>query len=371
MGITPKQHICRYTKQAHKGMKQKLSFAFFIFLISSMFAVRAQSVFYSQYYRAQMMLNPALTGSTPEKWRFTGLWQSKTFDTTLSHSTKLLFAEYTFSFRNKYRGYGLVTEDKTPITFGFGLGSEWRDSPLSWHKFVSAYGSLAIHVRPSTESMISVGVQPGVFEGAGYYPIQQSNYSPFDTLILPGRQYRLHFDYNAGIVVGFGKMDCWIEDQQYKFMLGASAYHLNRAYRMPLDDHLPGKELHAHISYLWDVNNKIGLIPRIMYLYEGQHLAQGGVVALYRRHFGNFDRLRMGLAYKSDNQLSASAGVRFYGSKDKTLSADLEISYDYLIGAQTTPRIYKNAFEISLIISPLTKCWSQSECSGTYQLESY
>lgn len=352
-------------------MKQKFVNLFIVIFLCCATASKGQSVFYSQYYRAQMMLNPAFTGSSPEKWRVMGLLQSKTFDTTLTHSTKLIAAEYTLSFQNKYKGYGLVVEDKTPITLGLGLVSEWRNSPLSWHQFVSAYGSMAIHYRPSNQSVISLGFQPGIFEGSGYYPIQNSAYTPFDTLLLPGRRYRLHFDYNAGIVLGIGKMDCWIEDQPYRFMIGASAYHLNRDYRMPLDDHLPGKELHGHISYLWEVTNKIGLVPRIMYLYEGQHKAQGGMLALYRRHFGNFDRLRFGLAYKSDNQLSASAGIRFYGSKDKTLSADIEISYDYLVGAQTYPTIYKNALEISIIISPLTKCWSQSECSGTYQLESY
>ena len=332
----------------------------------------AQPVFYSQYYRAQMMLNPALTGMSPEKWRITGLLQQKAFDTTLTHSTKMIFAEYRFQLNNKYKGYGLVVEDNTPLSFGIGLGSEWRNSPYAWHQFVSAYGSLALHYRPGKQTVISIGVQPGVFEGAGYYPVTSALYntSP-DSMVLPGRPYRLHFDYNAGILFGAGLMDCWKEDQLYRLMIGAGIYHMKREYRLPAGDQLPGKEIHAHASYLIEVNNRIGIIPRVLYMYEGESNYQAGAAFLYRRHWGNFDRLRVGLAYKSGQYLAASGGFRIYGGNDKTLSADIEVSYDFALKDQTNTGLYHRAFEISLIISPLKKCWSQSECSGTYQLESF
>lgn len=335
--------------------------------------VLSQNVFYSQYRRAGQALNPALTGLTPGSWETGALWQQRGYGTDTTQNTYLLQGSYRFDFRGlSDKGYGLKVAYEDKYSIAVGAMGEMRRATLPYEQFTSAYGSFAVQMKTGYKDLIAVGIQVGAFMQPAFYPVTSA--SPVltgDTIHFPGSPSATKLDINAGILLGFGKMECWNDDQLYRLQIGLAGSHLLEPW---LRDSLPrvaGREIRLHGSYLWEVNRALGIIPFGLVQYADSVMVQAGATAIYRKHYSYIDRIRGGLYYLSGGYLSPSAGLRFYWGERATYGLDVEISYDIALRDQSLTGWHHRGFEISLKFGLINRCWSGDPCSGAYQYETY
>lgn len=334
--------------------------------------VSGQPSEYSLFRQAAAWLNPALTGTGLETWKFSGLMQWKTVNDTLNHRNQLVSAEYRFDFLKATKKYGLVIERRYPLALSLGLFSERRFSNHRWYSFHRM--GLALNAMLFSEAghhLLALSLRPVFYEAAAFTPVAAVRVSPFADSLMPGHAPERLFTADAGILLGLGKMDCWADDQTYRWELGLSVLNMTMARQASRPDVHPGREYHIHMGSLIELSRAWGWVVRGMYLNYGENFAQGGMVLLYRRHFSMADRFRVGMAYRSSHHLSLSGGFRIFGTARQTLSADLELSYDLPLQDQHELwPWHHNSWEISLTIKLLKKCWGLDNCSGNYQLES-
>lgn len=340
-------------------------------LFCSMNDIIAQPADYTQWWNARLSANPAYTGQGIEKHRGQFLYQTRSYNDTLSMQTIYASFEYRVDFLNTKKGYGLVLTREHPFSLGFGLMAERRFSNHSWYPYLMAGGSISAIYGFSKNSTITLGLQPAYYEAAGYYPYPEFlTLSLSDTVVLPGHAPFRKFSLNAGVHLGIGKMDCWADDLLHRFEAGIAVYNAFMDYRTLMPDVHPGRQIHAHAGGLLPAGQKLGLVPRVFYLYEGQSLYNIGLTVIHRRHFGMADRLRLVALYRSTGHLAVGGGVRVYGRPGRTFSADIEVSRDFLLKSTQTGW-HRTAWEIALVLKPLKKCWSLDDCSGTYQYETF
>ncbi|MGC8864505.1 MAG: hypothetical protein ACP5O2_02175 [Bacteroidales bacterium] len=335
--------------------------------------LHAQVSDYTLFRQASAWLNPALTGTGPEKWKLTALLQRRTVNDTLSHQNQLFAADYRFDFFRQRRDYGLVLNRRYPVALSVGIFSERRSSThygYPYHRMGLAISGMVF--SEAETHVLAFSLRPVFHESAPYTPITQTTLSPFTDSIMPGHAHERLFTADAGIILGWGKMDCWTDDQAYRWELGFSVLNLTMKQQTRRPDVHPGREYHAHVGVLWEWGQKWGWVLRGLYINNGEKFYHPTLTLLYRRHFSMVDRLRFTLGYRSSGHLSVSGGFRVFGSGRQTLSADLELAHDFPLKNQNIIwPWHKSAWEISLIIKPIRKCWGLDNCSGTYQYESY
>ncbi|PKP24632.1 MAG: hypothetical protein CVU06_04775 [Bacteroidetes bacterium HGW-Bacteroidetes-22] len=333
----------------------------------------AQSVLYSQYRRVDMALNPALTGMTPGAWQAEALWQNRSFGSDTTQNTYLLQGSYRFDFRGvSDKGYGLRIAYEDKYSIAIGVLAELRRATNYREQFTSAYGSVAMQMKTGRNGILSIGAQPGFFMQPSYYPVTTTSAELYnDTIYMPGTPKATKFDVNAGILYGQGKMECWNDDQLYKFQIGLAAGHLTEPWMRDSLPRVPGREIRAHASYLWEINRTWGAIPSLLFQYADEKHLQAGVSMIYRKHFSYLDRIRGALFYQTTGHLTPALGMRFYWGNRATYGLDMEISYDISLHDQQPYGWHSRGFEISLKFGPISRCWSADPCSGAYQHESY
>ncbi|MEJ5302220.1 MAG: hypothetical protein HPY80_01135 [Bacteroidales bacterium] len=328
---------------------------------------------YSLFRSAASWLNPALTGTGLETWKLSGLMQSRSVNDTLSHSNQLWAVEYRFDFSRVKKSYGLVIERRHPMSLSLGFFSERRTSDYHWYPYHRL--GLALNAQVFSESglhLLALSVRPVYYTAAAYIPVSSISLSPFTDSILPGHPPERFFTADAGVVLGFYKMDCWADDQAYRWELGMSVHNVTLEQQTQRPDVHPGREYLFHAGSLIELNKAWGCVAKGMYMHYGESFYQGGINLIYRRHMSLSDRWRVGMAYRSSRHLTLSGGFRIYGTSRHTLSADLELSHDFPLKEKNTLwPWHRQAWEISLIIKPIKKCWGLDNCSGDYQFETY
>jgi hypothetical protein len=343
---------------------------FFGFLFLQ-YCADAQPANYTQWWNARLSVNPAFTGQGIETHRGQFLYQTRTYSDTLTMQTAYASVEYRFDFLNTNKGYGLVLNREHPISLGFGLMAERRFSAHAWYPYLIAGASMSAMYGFSESSTLSIGLQPVYYEAAGYYPYPAYLAETLsDTIVLPGHAAFRRFSLNAGIHIGTGKMDCWADDLLHRFEAGIAVLNAFLDYRTLMPDVHPGRQIQAHAGGLLPAGRKVGIVPRILYIYEGQSLYNAGLTILHRRHFGMADRLRLVVLYRNTGHLAIGGGIRIYGRQGRTFSADIEVSRDFLLHNNNSGW-HHTAWEIGLVLKPLKKCWSLDDCSGAYQYETF
>lgn len=335
--------------------------------------LQAQVADYTLFRQASAWLNPALSGTGPEKWRLAGLMQWRSVNDTLSHRNQLISVEYRFDFSKEHRDYGLVLNRRYPMALSLGLFSEQRFSSHYWYPYHRM--GLSVNAMIFSEAgahVLAFSLRPVFYEAAAYTPISQTVLTPFADSTMPGHARERFFTTDAGVVLGWDKMDCWSDDQAYRWEAGLCVSNFTMKQQPRWPDVHPRREYHAHAGVLWEWGQKWGWVIRGLYSNNGESFYHPTLTLLYRRHFSLADRFRFSAGYRSSGHLSLSGGFRVYGSGRQTLSADLEIAHDLPLKDQDLLwPWHRRAWEVSLIIKPIRKCWGMDNCSGTYQYESY
>lgn len=110
-------------------------------------------------------------------------------------------------------------------------------------------------------------------------------FSPFSEALLPRQTRNRLFWLDAGILSGVGKMDCWADNQAYRFEVGLTIHNMmleQQAARVDVD---PRRVYHGHAGCLLEWDRAWGTIVRGMYLNNGRSFYQFELTGLYRRHF--------------------------------------------------------------------------------------
>jgi len=352
-------------------MKRRTILLALIFILEAKSYLSSQPAAYTQWWNAPQQENPALTAFGIEKYRLDGVYQTRSYENAPNLNTLYLSASYRFNFENTNKEYGLVVPRSNPLSIGIGIFSERRFADTTQYPYAIIGASFDILAGFGGTNTLAVGLQPYWFESEGYYPVSKIYFQSNDTL-LPGHSPHKKFGVNVGILLGINKMDCWTDDQVHRFEIGMAIYRLSMPYRTLIPDIHPGKEIHSHAGYLLHLSQKLGMVFRTSWIYEGQHLYNGGFSLIYRRHFAFADRFRMGIYYSNTYHLSLTAGFRIYTPKTSTLSLDLEMSRDFALkNQQNMIPWHQNAWEIAFIVKPIKKCWSLDNCSRAYQYEGF
>lgn len=308
-----------------------------IFLIAES-GIHAQQ-HYSTWWNPELRLNPALTGIMPAKWRLRETFRNQYYENAPSIRTNNIFADTRKEFSKEVGGYGMTMTESTGRSIGYGIMDERRRSDSDSAAFIADYFSLAFH-RRIKKSDVSIGVQPGYMRNS----------------------VDRKFDFNAGIFFGTDMIRCWQEDQFFKTQFGIAGYNLLSDFAD--SSLLPGREIQAHFGTLIEKPKHFDIVANAFYSYTGMHNFGFGAVVLFFPivHYKFWDRTRLGLHYRSSNHLTFSAGMRIFGSGQKSLSVDGMISYDLPLKFMEFNSTYKNGWEISLVLTPLVKCWSLDPC---------
>lgn len=325
----------------------------------------AQPAFYSQPLASGEAMNPALAGVSAHKYYLGGIYQNRqTYDTT-NVSTWLFRGAYRIDFDYAKSGYGQKYVDESPFSLAIGFLTETRRSDSNMLQYRSAYLPIAIHYKIARKHLISVSFAPGLFQYPNLAESMSVSYIPNpQPITYRAMKSKYQFDYGIGILIGLNKMECWTDDQLYKFMIGASYWHNGLSDTIPMSKNMPTGTINVHASYLWEINEQWGAIPLVQVQHQQETVILGEFTLMYRRHWAFFDRARVGVGYRSAGQIIPSAGFRIFGGKKRSFGADLAFSYDISIQDQKESVWHKKGFEISLLLSPVLQCWSNSPCSN-------
>jgi hypothetical protein len=295
---------------------------------------------YSQFYNSELTLNPALTGMIPATWQVKDIYQYQTNNNNPGINTNSLFAEYKIPlFKIHKKDYGLNIKESSNSTLGIGILDQ-RSISNKKINFRSNYLSIALNTKMLSDLYFSFGIQPGIIE-------------------LKDKDI---YDMNFGFLFGYKEMWCQKQDQIFKFQIGASIYHISQSYHSNEDSvFTPSRKIQAHTSALTDISKKIGLVTNVHYVFKKDNYFNLGTTMLIKSHHTNYDRIRFGIHYKTTNHLVLSAGIRTFGNQINTHLFDICISYDMMICAKSD---YKEAIEISILFSPLKKCWEINRCGN-------
>lgn len=293
------------------------------------------------FWVPELRLNPALTGVMTGKWRLMEHHRNQTLNSGMDLNWNTISADFRKDITKKAGGYGLVMDEATGNTFGFGVMDNRLRSDSSGVEYTADYFSFSYR-HAFKKSTFGFGLQPG--------------YMRADT--------NRKFDFNAGLLWGKGSIACWQEDQVFKNQIGIAAYNI-------LSDWsdttlMPGREIQVHAGFLIKKIEQFNFVANAMYRYNGTSDFSIGTYAMFFPivHYAYWDRARLGLHYRSSNHLTCSAGLRLYGRGRKTFTLDGTISYDLPMKFLDFESKYKHAWEIGIVITRFEKCWSTSKCGN-------
>jgi len=317
--------------------KSLLIFLLFLAVSFSSFGQQPHGIFWSP----ELRLNPALTGVMTGKWRLMEHHRSQTFNQGGTLHWNTISADFRKDIIKKSGGYGLVMDEATGNTFGFGIMDDRRRSDSTGAEYIADYFSFSYR-HAFKKSTFGFGIQPGYMRS----------------------EAEKKFDLNAGLLWGSGTIYCWQEDQIFKNQIGIAAYNI-------LSDWadtalMPGREVQLHAGFLIKKVEQFNFVVNGLYRYNGSSDFAFGTYAIFFPivHYAYWDRARLGLHYRSSNHLTWSAGLRFYGRGRKTFTLDGTISYDMPMKFLDFESKYKNAWEIGIVITRFEKCWSTDKCGN-------
>jgi len=349
------------------------SFRFVILVMLSVFTVFSFGQQYDQFsgfYQNEISLNPAFTGQSVGKYRVSDIVRLRDYGPSSTDITTSLSAEMRLTFQSVKDFYGMKTVKSKAYSWGFGYLGQARLQSTLFNRYQSHYLSFAYHRIIKDKFNFSLGGQVGVYT----YPNTYGNSYVAGTDVVNNSwliaESAFKPDANVGFLLGFGKTDCWKEDQQYKLVFGLSSYHLMSSFSGEDSTIFPAQEIKFHAGYLLRISRSIGLVPRLYTSYNGLYYTSAGLNVLWRAHYAFVDRIRVGGFYRSDGYANISFGMRIFWGRTKNLKGfDLLCSYDLKVKENISTPYYKSAIEFSIVFQPFLRCWESSRCSDAYQFE--
>lgn len=315
---------------------RKYSLILFLLLIGKLGI--AQDIHFSQYYNADMLLNPALTGYYDGSIRVSGLYRNQWRQVAVPIETNLLGIEKKIiSFQHEF-GIGLqMVSDRVSLF------------QLNTNKFLAS-GS---YQRKFANNIFRVGLQGGVVHKRTDFSQQtfpdQWDYGQgvFDQSLANNEttlnQNQVYVDMSMGAAWGH-------RFNRIRNMFSFAIYHINKPNDQFLNtqNHIPFRHvIENELEY--DLNRTVILTPRLLYMYAGgasDMMISGHIEKKMKPMLA----LLGGLGYRG-KFADSDAAILFAGVKYKRIK--LEASFDLNVSGLSDVGKRKSSFEIGLIyISP-------------------
>ncbi|MEM7108285.1 MAG: PorP/SprF family type IX secretion system membrane protein [Bacteroidota bacterium] len=307
-----------------------------VFILVSIFSSKAQEPFFSQFYNAPYLVNPAFTGTAHGYVRVGANYKSY-FNEFDEFNTSALYADLSLFENDRNPDYGGV---------GISIIHDQAGKAITNTKAMMAFAYHNAFGRDQNE-FIAFGMQAGInntnvdFSGLSTQN-QWVNGLGFDPGLSSGEAIQgdnsTVLDLNAGFM--------W-----YKFLrngnsfnLGVSAYHLSRPKRDFLGQENPvERRLSLHSSARFTMSQTVNLAPSILYWYQGgSHTVNPGAsfefslkdesyisVGAWVR---NLDVIIGAVQVEYENlMLAASYDLLLSSIADQTRNGGFELSMSYLI----------------------------------------
>ena len=331
-------------------------------LLLSSFSGIGQDVHFSQYYRAPLLVNPALTGVFPGNHRamlnyrdqWAGVAPFKTYG--LAYDASILKAKLS----NKYLGVGLMA-----------LKDEAGDTHLSTTQVNISVSSV---ITINSDQNISAGIQGGfaqrsVDAGALQWGAEYEENIGYQAIPGVGIDYEnfSYGDFSAGLAWSYSSGETnMTSNDQLSITAGVALYHLNQPAQL-FDEETLHQQMVAHAGASIGIKNtNLAFAPSVLYLRQGP-LTEINVGGLIRytlraesRHTGLLKEkaLYLGSYYRVGDALIPTLILEIAGYS-------VGFSYDLNLSALKAATKGQGGFELSLrYIAP------NSSKSGKYRHKS-
>lgn len=311
----------------------------FVLLIASsgLSTVQAQDIHYSQFYQAPLLLNPALTGHMPGKYRINAMYRRQwaTISNKPVYETpSVAFDMNILRSENRYNSLGL----------GFSLMNDRSSGGIlqTFNLMLSAAYHLDLTKKEKT--YLSVGLQGGVMNKRldidEILFASQFNGEELDGSMASGEVFEnssiFNPDFRLGLVLaGF-------PTTKLRWKLGAGLFHLsqpsetfiNETNKLPL-------RLVVHGDLRFSLGNSIALEPKILYQNQAKasELVGGLLLDLKITQKASF--------YLGGEYRLADAGIAIVGLR--IADWDVGVSYDFNVSNLKAASEGRGALEFSLL----------------------
>ena len=306
----------------------------FVFLSIGM---QAQDLFFSQFYEAPLLRNPALAGLFEGDIRIQGIYRNQWNSISFPYQTGSLNTEFKMPIRQSDDHVTFAVQVLYDKAGSVGLRTNHLLPAVNYHKSISerrnTYLSLGfmggIVNRYVDRSRITTNNQ---FDGFSY------NGSLGD-----GEGFLANYSY-LDATVGMSFNSTLGKEEQHVFFAGVAYHHLNK----PLNafyrniNHLPKWVLTGALRLTLDPWSNLTLHGDYIRQYPHQQLMGG---AIYARKFGDEDvpdfMLHTGMVYRYKDAIIPV--IRF-----DIFPVTLSFSYDITIGRLATVTKARGGFEMAL-----------------------
>ncbi len=300
-------------------------------------SIQAQDIHYSQFYQAPLLLNPALTGHMPGKFRINAMYRRQwatisnrpVFETpSVAFDMNLLRGE------NKYNSLGL----------GISLMNDRSSGGIlqTFNLMLSAAYHLDLTRKEKT--YLSIGLQGGLINKRldvdEILFASQFNGEDLDPMMASGEVFDRNSIYNPDFRLGLAFAGFPTSKLRYK--LGVGLYHLsqpketfiNESNKLPL-------RLVIHGDLRLPLGDRIGLEPKILYQNQAKasELVGGLLLDLMIVKKTSF--------YLGGEYRLGDAGIAVVGLRIQDW--DVGFSYDFNVSDLRTASEGRGAIEFSLL----------------------
>lgn len=313
----------------------------FVLLIASLGVsdVQAQDIHYSQFYQAPLLLNPALTGHMPGKYRINAMYRRQ----WATISNKPVYETPSIAF-----DMNILRKEKRYNSLGLGLSLMNDRSSGGLLQTFNLMLSAAYHLDLTKKEKIylSAGIQGGVMNkrldvneilfasqydpNTGQLDPNMGNGEVFDNSSIYNPDFRLGL-----LLAGF-------PTTKVRWKLGAGLYHLsqpsetfiNETNKLPL-------RLVVHGDLRFMLGNSIGLEPKVLYQSQAKASELVGGLLL------DLKITRKTSFYLGGEYRLADAGIAIVGLR--LFDWDIGVSYDFNVSDLKSASSGRGALEFSLL----------------------
>ncbi len=308
-------------------------------MLLSLQSLQAQDIHYSQFYQAPLLLNPALTGHMPGKFRVNAMYRRQ----WASISNRPVYETPSVAF-----DMNILRRDGKPNSLGLGLSLMNDRSSGGVLKTLNLMLSAAYHLDLSRNSKtyLSIGLQGGLMNKRldvdEILFASQFNGEELDPMMASGEVFDKNSIYNGDFRLGLAFAA--FPTTKTRFKIGAGLYHLTQPSETFINEtnKLPLRFV-LHGDARFKLGSAVALEPKI--LYQNQAKASelvGGLLLDLLIAPSAKASFYLGGEYRLSDAGIAVVGLRI-------ADWDVGFSYDFNVSDLQTASSGRGAIEFSLL----------------------
>jgi type IX secretion system PorP/SprF family membrane protein len=316
-------------------VKRIILILLFVFIGKVFFA---QDVHLSQFYTAQLNLNPALGGYYEGEFRIAGNYRSQWAQINKPITTSMIAADRKFYFYSDEIDIGLIVINDQFAGFNMNTNkifvSGSYQKKINYNEF--RFGAQVGMVLKSTDLTTQTFPNQWTYSSGEFDP----SISNGENTLSDSQNF---IDVNIGVA--------WAKQfRNFKPLVGVSLFHVNRPQDTFFDSPTENLKMRqvVHAEAIIDINDKLTIEPKLMYMWtaKAQNTLVGGNV---KRHFktSKVQNIYGGVLYRDGFGRNNDAIIPVVGLTYNRF--DIGVSYDVNISGLSDYSPRKSTLEFSLI----------------------